>query len=168
VDGQINQPSWLGFAIGAVLLIVFAGVRLLRAGNVRPLKLENLWMVPALYLAVATVMFIQLPPDRKVWVACALALAIGAAIGWQRGRMLHISVDPRTHVLNQKASPALMLFLVALIAVRLVGRTLLLNDATISPAMLTDPLLALVFAMLSAQRLEIYSRGKRLLEDARA
>ena len=168
MEGQINQPSWLGFAIGAVLLIVFAGVRLLRAGNVRPLKLKNLWMVPTLYLAVAIVMFIQLPPDGMVWLACALAVAIGAAIGWQRGRMLHISVDPRTHVLNQKASPALMLLLVALIAVRLVSRTLLLNDATISPAMLTDPLLALLFAMLSAQRLEIYSRGKRLLEDARA
>jgi len=164
VVGQINQPSWLGFAIGAVLLIVFAGIRVARSSQVRPLKLENLWIVPALYLIVAIVMFIQLPPHGAVLVACVLAVAMGVAVGWQRGRMMHISVDPRAHLLNQKASPALTLFLVALIAVRIVSRALLAHDSAISPAMLTDPLIALAFGMLSTQRLEMYFRGKKLLE----
>ena len=73
--------------------------------------------MPALYLVVAALMFWQLPPTGWVAIACVAGLAIGAAVGWQRGKMMHIHVDPETHALNQKASPAAMLFLVALIVV---------------------------------------------------
>jgi membrane protein CcdC involved in cytochrome C biogenesis len=92
---------------------------------------------------------------------------IGAAVGWQRGKMMHIHVDPKTHALNQKASPAAMFFLIALIIVRMGARSVLGQEGGVSPAMLTDPLIAFALGMFTLTRLEMYLRAKRLLEEAR-
>jgi len=138
-----------------------------RMGQMRPLNLNSLWIVPALYLVVAALMFFQLPPTGWVAIASAAALAVGAAVGWQRGKMMHIHVDPETHALNQKASPAAMIFLIALIVVRTTARSVLGQESDISPAMLTDPLIAFALGMFSLTRLEMYLRAKRLLEEAR-
>ena len=125
--------------------------------------------MPALYLAVAVLMFWQLPADglgrdrlRRP------GLLIGAAVGWQRGKMMHIHVDPETHALNQKASPAAMFFLIVADRrshrrARLLGH----GRAGVSPAMLTDPLIAFALGMFTLTRLEMYLRAKRLLEEAR-
>jgi membrane protein CcdC involved in cytochrome C biogenesis len=112
-------------------------------------------------------MFWQLPPAGWVAIASVVGLAIGAAVGWQRGKMMHIHVDPETHALNQKASPAAMLFLIALIIVRTGARAVLGETGSSSPAMLTDPLIAFALGMLTLTRLEMYVRAKRLLEEAR-
>ena len=133
----------------------------------RPLKLGSLWIVPALYLAVAAMMFAQLPPTGAVAIASVVGLVIGAAVGWQRGKMMHIHVDPESQALNQKASPAAMFFLIALIIVRAGARSVLGQDSNVSPAMLTDPLIAFALGMFTVTRIEMYLRAKRLLEEAR-
>jgi membrane protein CcdC involved in cytochrome C biogenesis len=102
-----------------------------------------------------------------VAIASIAGLAIGAAVGWQRGKMMHIHVDPETHALNQKASPAAMFFLIALIIVRAGARSVIGETGTVSPAMLTDPLIAFALGMFTLQRVEMYLRAKRLLEEAR-
>jgi membrane protein CcdC involved in cytochrome C biogenesis len=160
------QPTWISYAISIGIVVIVLALRMRRMGQLRPLKLERLWIVPAIYLIVAALMFVQLPPTGWVAIAAAAGLALGAAIGWQRGKMMHIHVDPETHALNQKVSPAAMLFLVALIAVRALGRGLLGSEG-ISPAMLTDPLIAFALGMFTLQRVEMYLRAKRLLEEAR-
>ena len=161
------QQTWITYAITGAIVAVVLALRLRRMGTMRPLKLETLWVVPVLYLGVAALMFWQLPPTGWIGVASAAGLAIGAAVGWQRGKMMHIHVDPETHALNQKASPAAILFLVALILVRSFSRGLLDSEG-VSPAMLTDPLIAFALGMFSLTRLEMYLRGKRLLEEARS
>ena len=148
--------------------MVIMALRMRRMGQMRPLNLNNLWIVPALYLVVAALMFFQLPPTGWVAIASAAALAVGAAVGWQRGKMMHIHVDPETHALNQKASPAAMIFLIVLIIVRTGARSVLGQESDISPAMLTDPLIAFALGMFSLTRLEMYLRAKRLLEEARS
>jgi membrane protein CcdC involved in cytochrome C biogenesis len=135
--------------------------------KMRPLKLETLWVVPVLYLAVAVMMFFQLPPAGWVAVASAIGLVLGAAFGWQRGKMMQIHVDPETHALNQKASPAAMFFLIALILVRMGAKTILGAESNVSPAMLTDPLIAFALGMFTLQRVEMYRRARRLLDEAR-
>ena len=160
------QQTWISYAITIVIVGVVFALRMRRMGQMRPLKLETLWIVPAVYFVVAVLMFWQLPPRGWVGVTSAVGLVIGAAIGWQRGKMMHIHVDPETHALNQKASPAAMLFLLALIVVRSFGRGLLGSEG-VSPAMLTDPLIAFALGMFTLTRVEMYLRGKRLLEEAR-
>jgi hypothetical protein len=161
------HQTWISYAITIGVIIVVMALRMRRMGKMRPLKLETLWVVPAIYLVVAVLMFVQLPPTGWVAIAAAIGLVIGAGVGWQRGKMMHIHVDPETHALNQKASPAAMFFLIALIIVRKGGQVLLGTEAGVSPAMLTDPLIAFALGMFTLTRLEMYLRAKRLLEAAR-
>jgi membrane protein CcdC involved in cytochrome C biogenesis len=164
---QPIHQTWTSYAITIGIIVIVMALRLRRAGQMRPLKLGGLWVVPALYLAVAAIMFAQLPPKGWVAIASVAGLAIGAAVGWQRGKMMHIHVDPETHALNQKASPAAMFFLLALIVVRMGARGILGEQGGVSPAMLTDPLIAFALGMFTLQRVEMYLRAKRLLEEAR-
>ena len=161
------HQTWVSYAITIGIIVIVMALRLRRAGQMRPLKLGSLWVVPVLYLAVAAIMFAQLPPTGWVAIACGVALLIGAAVGWQRGKMMHIHVDPETHALNQKASPAAMLFLVALIVVRMLARGMMGAEGGVSPAMLTDPLIAFALGMFTLQRVEMYLRARRLLDEAR-
>jgi len=161
------QQSWIGYAITFAIILVVFGLRMRRMGKMRPLRLETLWIVPSLYLAITAWMFVQLPPTGSVAIASAAALIAGAAVGWKRGTMMHIHVDPQTHALNQKASPAAMIFLLVLVAVRSLGRGVLGAEG-VSPAMLTDPLIAFALGMLTLTRVEMYFRGRRLLEEARS
>jgi membrane protein CcdC involved in cytochrome C biogenesis len=161
------HQTWVSYAITIGIIVIVMALRLRRAGQMRPLKLGSLWVVPVLYLAVAAIMFAQLPPTGWVAIACGVALLIGAAVGWQRGKMMHIHVDPETHALNQKASPAAMLFLVALIVVRMLARGMMGAEGAVSPAMLTDPLIAFALGMFTLQRVEMYLRARRLLDEAR-
>lgn len=161
------QQSWISFAISIAIIILVMTLRLRRMGRMRPLKLAGLWVVPAIYFLVAALMFAQLPPTGLVGIGCVIALLIGAGVGWQRGKMMHIEVDPETHALNQKASPAAMMFLVALIVVRMAARGIIGGQGRVSPAMLTDPLIAFALGMFTLQRVEMYLRAKRLLEEAR-
>lgn len=160
------HQSWISTAITIAIILVIMALRMRRMGRMRPLKLNSLWVVPALYAVVAALMFVQLPPKGWIAIASIVGLVIGAGVGWQRGKMMHIHVDPQTHALNQKASPAAMIFLIGLIVIRALARSILGQSASLSPAMLTDPLIAFALGMFTLTRLEMYLRAKRLLEEA--
>ena len=55
-----------------------------------------------------------------------------------------------------------------LIIVRTGARSVLGQGSGVSPAMLTDPLIAFALGMFTLQRVEMYLRAKRLLGAARA
>jgi membrane protein CcdC involved in cytochrome C biogenesis len=166
VQAHPVQQSWISYAITLAIIVVTMALRMRRMGKMRPLNLGSLWVVPAVYLIVAALMLVQLPPSAGVAIASAIGLLVGAAIGWQRGKMMHIHVDPETQALNQKASPAAMFFLVALIIVRMAARGIIGEEGGVSPAMLTDPLIMFALGMFTLQRVEMYLRAKRLLEEA--
>jgi hypothetical protein len=168
VQAHPAQQSWVGYAITIGIILVVMALRMRRMGQMRPLKLETLWVVPVLYLVVAALMFWQLPPAGWVAIASVAGLLIGAAVGWQRGKMMRIHVDPDTHALNQKASPAAMIFLIALVIVRSGARSILGETGGVSPAMLTDPLIAFALGMFTLTRVEMYLRAKRMLGEVRS
>ena len=168
----VQPNTWVSFAITAVVMVVVLAVRLRGMRKMRRLRLETLWIVPALYLLFAGVMFYEFPPSGIVWAVCAAALIVGAAIGWQRGKLMQIHVDPATHILNQKASPAAFLFIVVLIVVRLVAKNVLAEGGGygfhLNAMIVTDILIALALGLFSATRLEMYLRAKRLLDEVRS
>jgi hypothetical protein len=96
VQAHPVQQSWVSYAITIGIIVVVMALRMRRMGQMRPLKLETLWVVPVLYLVVAALMFWTLPPTGWVAIACAVAILIGAAVGWQRGKMMHIHVNPES------------------------------------------------------------------------
>jgi hypothetical protein len=168
-DVQPNQ--WFSYAITAVVVLVVLALRMRNMSRMRRLRLETLWIVPGIYLVFAAVMFYEFSPTGLAWLVCAAALAIGAAIGWQRGKLMQIHVDPATHTVNQKASPAAFLFIIVLIVVRMGARSMLVGGGSyglhLNTMLITDVLIAFALGLFAATRLEMYLRAKRLLEEAR-
>ena len=149
----------------AVFALIFA-FRVRRMSQMRPLKLGQLWVVPAIYLVVVIASFVANPPTLIGWAATVVGVAIGAALGWYRGKTTAIHVDPETQRLNQKASPLGMLILLALVGIKAAAREggQYMHFDVIA---LTDGLLGVALGTFSVMRLEMYLRGKRLLEEAR-
>ncbi len=154
-----------------IIPIVFAGVilafRARRMTQMRPLKIERLWIVPAIYLLLVAFLYIKGPPSPVGWAICVAMLIVGGAIGWQRGKLMEIHVDPETHAINQKGSYAAIVFLVGLFAVKFVAQTGT-QALHVNVVVLTDALAALALGLFTMTRVEMYLRAKRLLDAARA
>ncbi len=160
------QPHWQQYAVMlAVFVIVFAirGRSLMR---VRPLQIDQLWIIPTVYAAIVAYLFLRVPPSLIGWGVAILALLIGGAIGWQRGKTMQIHVDPATGTLQQKGSIWALAIIAMLVAVKMAAQAegqVLRFD----PNILVDALAALSLGIFAVQRLEMYWRAKRLLETAR-
>ncbi|MES2337842.1 MAG: hypothetical protein V4537_07100 [Pseudomonadota bacterium] len=169
---QPTSNIWVSYAITAVVVTIVLALRWKRMSKVRPLRLEQLWIFPALYAALAAYMYWAHPPQGWAWGFCAFALVLGASLGWQRGKFMRITVDPETHSLNQSASPAAVLFIVALILARNGARMALGtgsgdNALHLNAIAVTDMLIAFGLGLFAMQRLEMYLRAKRLLDEAK-
>jgi len=168
MHGQVAQPNGiLQYLIPIALFGVIFALRARRMSQMRPLKLEMLWVVPAMYVAIVAANFIAKPPTAMAWIASLVALVAGAAVGWQRGRLMQIHVDPETHALNQKGSPWAILFLLAIFGIKfaLQGEGHALGFDVM---LVTDAALAFALGMFATTRLEMYLRAKRLLAEAQA
>ncbi|MFL6856472.1 MAG: CcdC protein domain-containing protein [Allosphingosinicella sp.] len=171
MQGSAGAPHPLiGYAIMAVILSLVLFFRVRRVNQARPLKVERLWVVPALYALIAVAAFAATPPDAAGWGMAAVAFALGAALGWQRGRMMKIEVDPETRGVTATQSPAAFLFIVVLIALRSGLREMAATGHGglfhVSPSTITDLLVAFALGLLGVQRLEMYLRARRLIAEA--
>ena len=165
-----NQANMLQYLIPVLVIGLVLFLRFRSMGKARPLRLERLWIVPAIYGALAIFLFAEMPPHGLGWLWAALALAVGSAIGWYRGRSMQIHVDPETQRLNQVASPIALLFIVALIGLRMAIRAGAAYEAGLGQVdvpLITDCLVAMALGLLSMTRLEMFLRGSRLLREAR-
>ena len=63
VQAHPVHQTWISYAISIGIIAIVMALRMRRMGQMRPLKLETLWIVPAIYLAVAALMFFQLAAD---------------------------------------------------------------------------------------------------------
>lgn len=170
----MNQASPQAAMYASLIPFLIIGIvlffRLRNVNKERPLKLGQLLIVPAIFALLAGFLFWKIPPAGMTIAWCAVALAIGGLLGWQRGRLVHIVVDPATQTLRQKTSLASMLFLLAIIAVRTAAREAAafnLGGLHVDAMAVTDVMLCLGFGLISVQRIEMYLRAKKLLEEAR-
>lgn len=167
---QGNQ-QWIGTVISLGVLAVVLTLRMRKMRQVRPLKIERLWILPAFYGAIIVALYTVHPPQGMVWVYALAALAAGCALGWYRGKLMMISVDPETHEVSQQGSLAAMLFILVLVALRMGTRFYAESNMGVDPDFMittTDVLLALGFGFIGCQRLEMGLRARALLTEARA
>ncbi len=168
--GQSGQM--IQYAVTAVIVLVVLAIRMRGMSRMRRLRLETLWIVPAIYLVFAGTMYYEFPPTGLAWLMCAAGLAVGGGIGWQRGKLMQIHVDPETHTLNQKASPAAFVFIALLVLFRFGARSMMEAGGSygthVNTMLITDVLIAFALGLFASTRLEMYIRAKRLLDEARA
>ena len=166
MPGQVVQPNGLlQVLLPVVIFAVIFAFRVRRMSRERPLKLEQLWIVPAIYLVLVAVTFVATPPHPLGWAVSAAALLVGGALGWQRGKAMRITLDPETHRLNHRASPLAMFLLVLLVVVRMALRAES-SRLHLDAFLVTDVLLAFALGLFAATRLEMYLRGRSLLAQA--
>ena len=152
------------------LLVV--GVVILRNSRARTLRFERLWISPAIIMLLAILAFSQNPPPGTIGLTLDVAaVAVGALLGWWRGRASRFTVDPQTHVVTSKVSPAGMLLILGVFALRYLLRSMLGGEWSalhLSAAEATDGFLLLAVGVVSAQRLEWWIRARRMIAEARA
>lgn len=156
-----------------IAVLIMAAILWRRNSRPRQLRIERLWIRPVLFALIvgATLTATRFPFDPLSLAALALALAAGAGLGWQRGRFMHIDVHPETHDVTSRASPVGMIFILAVLALRILLRGAALESRTalgLPATAITDGLILLLGAMIVAQSLEMWLRARRLLEEARA
>lgn len=166
-----HNQQMISYAISGVVIALVLFFRARRLTQERRLKLEYMWIMPAVMLLATIALFLQFPPHGMDWLWLAAVFAVGAAIGWWRGKLVPIAIDPETHLLNTKPSPAALLFLVGLFVVRFGLRAYLESNASslhISIGLLTDGFVVLAVGLFSVSRLEMALRAWNLLKAARA
>jgi hypothetical protein len=164
---NFNSHNWW-IAPLALLLIVY---RLRSGAREKALKIERLWIIPALLLIIGALMILQTPIAGLGWVWLIPAFAAGAALGYWRGRFTLVTVNPETHDLTSRTSAAGLYLIIGVLAARIGLRVFLAAEASalhLNLALVTDAFLVFAVGLIATQRLEIWIRARSLLADARA
>ncbi len=167
---QTQGGGWIATLAPFAIIAVVLALRFRSMRKERPLKLQNLWIVPVVYLLVAGSMFVALPPPLMGWGLVIVGLALGFVIGWHRGKLIHIERNAETGELRQRASPLALVLLAAIVVLKVGARQVFGESAATQPGsgamLLTDAFIGFALGLLSATRAELYLRGRQLLSAA--
>jgi len=165
------MPPGAGYWTYLIPLIVVAIV-ILRNARARKLRVERLWITPAIIMVLAILAFSRNPPPGPIGIVLdVVAVGLGGLLGWWRGRASGFTVDPETHVVTSRVSPMGMLLILAIFGVRYLLRGAVSGEASVlhlSAAEATDSFLLLAVGVVSAQRLEWWIRARKMIAEARA
>ena len=90
------QPNLLAYVIPILVILPFLYFRLRRMMKPQPLKLNRLWVRPAIILLVGFGVVGAAPPPAGDWFWFALAALLGGVLGWHRASKWRSTSIPRT------------------------------------------------------------------------
>jgi hypothetical protein len=154
-----------------IMLGVLVVVLILRNRQARRLRIEMLWIRPAIFVVFMGVTLFALPPPLTVTsiLIMAAGLAVGCALGWQRGKFMRLDIHPETHDMTIQASVVGMIFIVVLVAVRyLMSGAMVQNAGSLHLPVLaiSDAFVLLAGGIMATQGLEVWLRARRMLADS--
>jgi hypothetical protein len=169
-------PSQYGPLLPYIIPLLILLLVIRRGMMARKIKVERMWVLPVLLICAGASMFAAAQtPSPLVMAELAVALAAGGVVGWYRGRLTHISIDPATHDLTSKTSPVGVVLVAVLFAARYAIRLALPGATVGQPGSLETQAGAIADAValfgigaVVVQRLEMWMRCNRLLTEARA
>jgi len=159
-----DLQTWLPLL---VIAVVFA-FRFRNLKTAKPFRPGGLWIAPIILTAVFVLLIVTMPPSPVGWLAIAFGIAIGAALGWKRGHLMHLERDPRSGLLMIRQSPAALFLIIGIIFVRrLLSAGLGIDPSAAQdghPAaaaiLLTDGLLGFALGMVVTMRWTLWQRAK--------
>jgi hypothetical protein len=170
----MTQHQLLQLLLPILIILPLLYFRMRKLTKAQPLKLDRLWIRPALVLAIAAlVLFVPLAAGQPMqvltpldWAWLGIAGALGAAAGWLWGRTMAIEVHPEDGSLIVRSGQAAILLLAGLILFRMGLRTGLAAEAragNINMLLVSD--LSIVFSALlfTMRSVEMYLRAKRVM-----
>jgi len=161
-------------SIGSIALV--GAIVWFRNRKPRRLRVNRLWIIPATVVAaISAGLVFGRPPDAAFyWVETvigAAGLVAGPTAGWWRGSLMRLDVDREDRTIKAQVSPAGLVFMLALLAVRR-GIEVLVETGTLvlpfNPLIVVQSLLLFVAATVVAQRITLWIRARRSLRAANA
>jgi len=153
-------------------LVIMAVILVARNRRPRELNLQRLWIRPVLAILFIGAMLYQSPPPLSVASVAVMvaAIVLGGALGWQRGRLTHLEVNPQTHIITARVSTVGVILVLGLVAGRMVLRSALTGPGFDGPtvSLLADGLVVMAALTMLAQQVEISLRARRLLARAQS
>ena len=153
--------------------LVVMGLILLRARRPKPLNIYLLWIVPLLVIAgIGTGLYFTItatdhPPFGPVaYGGFVLALALGAWLGWQRGKAMDIHREGGVGRLMARPSLLGVVLIVCILVVRRGFDAVLMANAEawrLNAVAITDGFMLLAVGLVVAQRVEMFLRGRAIL-----
>jgi hypothetical protein len=161
----MEQHDWTYWAFvgSCVALAIF--IRIRKVGKLRRLRPGTLWIIPMVFILLASMVLWQYPPSGLEWLWIAIGCAAGAGIGWWRATYIEISVDPETGQLNQRSSWGTFIVIGVIMLVQWLLRwVVMLGDTQLhfGAILISDIFIAMAVGALSAYRLEIFLRARHL------
>ena len=163
------QPNLLAYVIPILVILPILYFRLRRMMKPQPLKLNRLWIRPALILVVGFGVVGAAPPPARDWFWFALAALLGAVLGWQWGKQMAIHVDPENGTLMTRGSQAALIMMGLLIVVRIglrAGMRLESAALHLDATMITDIFIVFAATLFGLRGLEMFLRARQVLAQA--
>jgi len=164
-------PNPLFYLLPVLIILPILYFRLRNSLKPQVLKLNQLWVRPAIYIVIAGLVLVAPQPGSQplaaqdvVWLV--LAALLGAAGGWQMGRVTAIHVDSEKGTLMATGGQAAMIIIVLLILLRMGVRTGLQMEATawhINAGLITDASIVFAGVLFAARGLEMFLRARRVM-----
>ena len=169
----MTQQQILQLFLPILILVPVLYLRMRRMSQARPLKLERMWVGPAIFLAITALVLIAPGPHGEAhhwtmmaWAWLAPAAALGTAAGWYWGRTMAIEVHPEDGTLMVKGGQAAILVLLILVLFRTGLRTgLEVEGRALHLHMLLVSDVSIVFTALlfTVRSVEMYIRARRVM-----
>lgn len=162
------DKTLLQTVLPVLLMVVVLGLRLRSMARPQPLRSAGMWIVPGVLVLLGIAMLAANPLTAVGWAVSGGALALGAALGWHRGKMIRLWRDEITGEPMQQASPAAMVFLLVVIAARYLVRAYFGVEPNGNQAMdpraliATDALLTFAIGLVVATRAELFLRMRQI------
>ncbi|HEX4026932.1 MAG TPA: CcdC protein domain-containing protein [Rhizomicrobium sp.] len=170
----MTQHQAIQFLLPILIILPVLYFRMRKMARAQPLKLDRLWIRPALFLVITALVLLAPPPHNhpeRVLVALdfawlALAGLLGAVAGWQWGRTMAIDVHPEDGTLMVRGGQAAVAVLVVLILFRLGLRAGLSVEAEawhINMLLVSDASIVFTAMLFTLRSVEMYFRARRVM-----
>lgn len=163
------QPNLLTYLIPILVILPLLYFRLRRMMKPTPLKLNRMWIRPAIIVCVGIAVIVAAPPPAADWFWFALAALLGAVLGWQWGKLMAIHVDPEKGTLMTRGSQAALVLMGLLIVVRFGLRAGVRMESAalhLDATMITDLFIVFGATLFGLRGLEMFLRARRVLAAA--
>jgi hypothetical protein len=162
-------PNLLAYVIPILVILPILYFRLRRMMKPQPLKLNRLWIRPAIILLVGFGVVGAAPPPARDWFWFALAALLGGVLGWQWGKQMAIHVDPENGTLMTRGSQAALIMMGLLIVVRIGLRAGMRMESAalhLDATMITDLFIVFAATLFGLRGLEMFLRARQVLAQA--
>jgi hypothetical protein len=170
----MTEQQALRFFLPILIVLPLLYFRMRKMSKSQPLKLNRLWIRPALFLIITAAVLLAPPPpnhpERHLvssdWVWLFLAAVPGAMGGWYWGRTMAIEVHPDNGTLMVRGGQAAVLVMGVLILFRLFLRTGLTVEAQalhLNVLLVSDASIVFSAFLFTLRSVEMYVRAKRVM-----